>query len=52
VPLHLAVDEQAVRRPIDASFLDVDPRSIHESTEMLDGRGFLGSRHSDACERD
>lgn len=40
--LDLAVDEQTVGRAIDTSILDIDPRVIHESMQILDRGAFLG----------
>jgi hypothetical protein len=52
VTLHLPVDEQAVRRAVDVSVLDVHPRAVNETMEILDGRGFFGRRHGNSAERD
>jgi hypothetical protein len=52
VTLHLPIDEQAVRRAVDISLLDVHPRAVDETMEILDGRRFFGRRHGHSAERD
>jgi hypothetical protein len=41
VTLHLAGDEQTVRRTVDISALDVHPRAVNKAMQMFDGSRFF-----------